>query len=89
MSYDPLTSWVGPIDQIHHLDFEGYSETNTYSDLDNNSYEFGLSLNYLLSENLSLVAESNYTKFEDNQPYVYGDTTGKWFYGKLGVRYIF
>jgi len=89
MGFDPLSTWTGPVDAIHHLDFEGYQEVNTYSDLDDNIYEFGLTLNYLISDNLSILAEANYNKFEDYQPYVYGDTTGKWFYGKLAVRYIF
>jgi len=86
--FDPVTDWDIPDNPTHH-NFEGYSEIHEYSDLDYDIYEFGLNLNYLISDNLSLVAEAIYNKFEDYQPYVYGDTTGKWFYGKLGVRYIF
>lgn len=88
MGFNPVTQMDIPENPLHHHDFD-YSGINTYSDLDYNIYEFGLNLNYLISENLSLVAEAMYNKFEDYQPYVYGDTTGNWFYGKLAVRYIF
>ncbi len=88
MGFDPVTEWDIPANTLTHHDFD-YSGINTYSDLDYNIYEFGLNLNYLISDNLSLVAEAMYDKFEDYQPYVYGDTTGNWFYGKLAVRYIF
>lgn len=87
--FDPVTDWDIPENPLHHHNFEGYSEIHEYSDLDYEIYELGLNLNYLISDNLSLVAEAIYNKFEDYQPYVYGDTTGKWFYGKLGIRYIF
>lgn len=89
MGFDPLTNWVGPIDQIGKLDFAGYAEVNTYSDLASDSVEFDLNLNFIINDNLSLLAEANYQNFDDNQPYVYGDTTGRWFYGKLSLRYIF
>ena len=87
--FDPVTEWDIPTNPLAHHDFEGYSEINEYSDLDYNIYELGLNLTYLISDDLSLVAEATYNKFQDYQPYVYGDTTGNWFYGKLGVRYIF
>ncbi len=77
------------MDMIPKLDFGGYAEVNGYSDLHSDSLEFDLNLNVTLSDNMSVLVEANYQKFDDKQPYVYGDTTGRWFYGRLSLRYIF
>jgi len=89
MAFDPITHWDGPYEEIEHLDFESFSELNTFSDLDDEILDFRFNLNYLVNENLSLLFEANYSKFTDNQYYVYGDTSGRWFYGRFTVRYIF
>jgi len=88
-SFDPVTHWSGDVDAIHHLDFDGYSQMNTYSDLDFEVLEFKAEVYYYVTRDLSILAEIDYNKFNDYQPYVYGDQTGKWVYGKLGFRYFF
>jgi len=87
--FDPVSSWDGDIDAIEHLDFEGYSEINTYSDLSFEVLQFKAEVYYYITKDLSILAEIDYNKFTDNEPYVYGDQDGKWVYGKLGFRLFF
>lgn len=89
MGFDPITHWEGPYDEIEHLDFGTFGEVNEYSDLNDGILDLKFNLRYLVNENLSVLFEGNYSKFDDNQSYVYGDTSGKWFYGKFTVRYTF
>jgi len=89
MAFDPITHWDGPYDEIAHLDFDSYDELHTYSDLDDDILDFEFDLHYTVNENLSVLFEANYNRFDDNQYYVYGDTSGRWFYGRFTVRYVF
>lgn len=87
--FDPLTNWEGDIEAIDHLDFEGYSEINSYSNLDFDVLQFKTEIYYYLTKDLSIMAVLDYNKFTDDAPYVYGDQDGKWVYGKLGFRLFF
>ncbi len=87
--FEPLTHWDGDIEAIHHLDFDGYQEINTYSNLDFKVLQFKTEIYYYLTRELSLMAEIEYNKFTGDAPYVYGDQDGKWVYGKLGFRLFF
>lgn len=86
MAHDELVNWAGPIHDIHHLDFEGFSETHTYSDLDDRMLEADLGLNMLISDRFTMYGEIGYREFDDRAPYVYGDMTGDWTYGKVVAR---
>ena len=87
--FDPITHWDGDINAIPHLDFEGYSEIDTYSDLDFNVLQVKTEIYYYITKDLSIMAVLDYNKFTDDAPYVYGDQDGKWVYGKLGFRLFF
>ena len=88
-SFDPINHWDGDITAIPYLDFDGYSQISSYSDLDFEVFEFKTEINYYLTENLSLNAVLDYNKFTDDAPYVYGDQDGKWVYGRLGLKLFF
>ncbi len=59
------------------------------AELDFEVLEFKTEIYYYITKNFSILAELDYNKFTDYEPYVYGDQDGKWVYGKLGFRYFF
>ncbi|PLX98875.1 MAG: hypothetical protein C0623_11075 [Desulfuromonas sp.] len=61
----------------------------TYSDLDYTQLNVSLGGTYNFSDNLYMMAKAQYEKFDDDQPYVYGDQDGTAITGNIGVGYNF
>jgi len=61
----------------------------TYSDLDYEQYNVVIGGSYSITPALYMTVEGEYAEFVDNEEYVYGDQSGEYYRGNLGVGYRF
>ncbi len=68
------------------LDYTGY---DTYSDLDYTIFTLTFNVNVDISENIGIFGVLNYTDYQDDEPYAYGDLDGAYYSANIGVTYKF
>ncbi len=68
------------------LDYSGFGD---YSDLDYSIFDITLSLTFNINEKWSLYGVFNYTDYEDDEPYAYGDLDGEFYTANVGLQYKF
>jgi len=61
----------------------------TYSDLEYEQINVLVGGTYQFTPAFYLTAEAEYAEFTDNEVYVYGDQSGEYYRGNLGVGYKF
>lgn len=57
-------------------DFSNVNDIDKLSDLDYMSWEVSLAADYSITKQLGLTATYTYSDYQDDQEYVYGDTSG-------------
>ncbi len=68
---------------VPYADYD-YSNIHTYSDLDQSYLELKLGGEFDLNDNLGIFADADYLDFSDDELWVYGDQSGKYYYGRVG-----
>ena len=69
--------------------FEGMNEMTSYSALHYQQIDVNLGGTYQFTPEFYVAANAGWQKFEDKDPYVYGDQDGEMFQGNLGLGYKF
>jgi len=75
-------------DQLHTSIFD-YSNIHTYSDISSTYLTGKVNMNYAFSAKLSWLGEVIYSKYTDDNGYVYGDETGDLMILRTGLQYGF
>jgi hypothetical protein len=89
--FDPVIMPDPPsevLDEIIAGDYD-YSMIHTYSDLSYKHLTGTAKLNYTFSPRVSWRGELLYSKFDDDNGYVYGDETGSLYFIRTGIQYGF
>ncbi|GEM_PF-5020494 len=68
------------------LDYTGFSD---YSNLDYNIFDVTFNLSYSINDSWTLFGVLNYTDYQDDEAYAYGDLDGKYYAANLGVQFKF
>jgi len=66
-----------------------YSKVHTYSDLSYKQLAGSMKLDYRFSPRISWRGEIQYSKFDDDNGYVYGNETGSVYFIRTSVQYGF
>lgn len=73
-------------------DVTSMTRVETYSDLDNQQINLVAGGSYQFTGNFYMTAEAEYAKFTDSandDGFVYGDQSGEYYRGNLGIGYRF
>ena len=68
------------------IDYTGYDD---YSDLDYSVLDLTLNVSLDINESWGLYGVVNYTDYQDDEPYAYGDLDGSYYYANIGFQYKF
>lgn len=60
-----------------------------YSDLEYEQMNVLVGGSYMFTDNFYLTAEAEFAEFTDNEEYVYGDQSGDYYRGNIGIGYNF
>lgn len=60
-----------------------------YSNLDYEQVNLLVGGSYMFTRNLYMTAEAEYAELTDNEAYVYGDQSGDYYRGNIGIGYNF
>ncbi len=60
-----------------------------YSDLDYEQVNVLVGGSYMFTPNFYMTAEAEFAEFTDNEEYVYGDQSGEFYRGNVGIGYNF
>ncbi len=68
------------------IDYNGFGD---YSDLDYSIFDLTFNVSFDISESVGIYGVLNYTDYQDDQPYAYGDLDGTYYSANIGVTYKF
>ncbi len=74
-----------PDEVLSHGNYD-YSDMNNYSDLDQSYFELDFGGTMMVTDNVGVFTNFKYMDFTDDQPYIYGDETGKYYDVSAGVN---
>ncbi len=66
-----------------------YTTVNKYSDLKQKRYELSSRGDYQLSEKIGTFMELEYSHFDDEKSYIYGELDGSYFMSHIGINLTF
>ena len=74
---------------LNLYDVSQMTGVENYSDLDYEQMNLLVGGTYAFTPAFYMTAEAEYAEFTDNEVYVYGDQSGEYYRGNLGVGYRF